>query len=351
MKILYALQATGNGHISRANTLIPIFEKYAETDVLLSGTQADVSLNQYIKYRCKGVGFVFGEKGGIDFKATFKNLETKKFLKEIENLPVENYDLVINDFEPVSAWACLRKKVPCIALSHQFALTNQQVAGPEKISTLAAFILNKYAPCKSGYGFHFTADGPNIFTPIIRDEIRKCTVLDEPHYTVYLPAYSNKKIIKVLERFPGFKFHVFTKHGNKAYREGNCWVRPINNFDFAGSLSSGQGIICGAGFETPAEAIFLNKKLLVVPMKNQFEQQFNAAALHQLGVGVLKKFNLKRKKKIAKWLSTNHRIHIDYKDQNDMIVRRVLGIDTAAKVIPALNGHTQHAQLSLVNIQ
>ena len=47
------------------------------------------------------------------------------------------------------------------------------------------------------------------------------------------------------------------------------------------------GILCGAGFETPAEALFLKKKLMVIPMKGQYEQQCNAAGLEKLGIRCL----------------------------------------------------------------
>ncbi|NDB36263.1 MAG: glycosyl transferase, partial [Flavobacteriia bacterium] len=40
MKILYAIQGTGNGHISRAIALVPEFQKLVEVDVLISGTQS-----------------------------------------------------------------------------------------------------------------------------------------------------------------------------------------------------------------------------------------------------------------------------------------------------------------------
>ena len=52
-------------------------------------------------------------------------------------------------------------------------------------------------------------------------------------------------------------------------------------------------MLCGAGFETPAEALFLNKKLLVIPMKTQFEQKCNAQALKEMGVTVVKKLSYK----------------------------------------------------------
>ncbi len=62
MKILYAVQGTGNGHLSRAKDIIPILRKRCETDILVSGTQADVSLPFEIKYRLQGFSFVFGKK-------------------------------------------------------------------------------------------------------------------------------------------------------------------------------------------------------------------------------------------------------------------------------------------------
>ncbi|NDC42475.1 MAG: glycosyl transferase, partial [Chitinophagia bacterium] len=44
MKILFAIQGTGNGHLSRARDVYPELLKYGETDVLISGIQADVTL-------------------------------------------------------------------------------------------------------------------------------------------------------------------------------------------------------------------------------------------------------------------------------------------------------------------
>ena len=122
MKILYAIQGTGNGHLSRARDIIPILQNKGDLDILISGTQADVSLEYPITYRLNGLGFVFGKKGGVDFKQTFLRADTRKFYKEIASLPVHEYDLIINDFEPVSAWAARLKRKLCIGLSHQSAV-------------------------------------------------------------------------------------------------------------------------------------------------------------------------------------------------------------------------------------
>ena len=44
MKILFAIQGTGNGHLSRAKEIIPYLIKYADVDLLVSGTQSQIEL-------------------------------------------------------------------------------------------------------------------------------------------------------------------------------------------------------------------------------------------------------------------------------------------------------------------
>lgn len=46
-----------------------------------------------------------------------------------------------------------------------------------------------------------------------------------------------------------------------------------------------QGVICNAGFELPSEAMSLGKKLLVKPLKRQFEQISNAMTINLLKLG------------------------------------------------------------------
>ena len=103
MRILYAIQGTGNGHVARSIEVVPAFQKLAETDVLISGTQSELNLPFPITYKCYGLGFVFGQKGGVDISQSIKKAKPLQFLREVNELPIEQYDLVINDFEPNSA--------------------------------------------------------------------------------------------------------------------------------------------------------------------------------------------------------------------------------------------------------
>ena len=68
MKILYAIQGTGNGHLSRATEIVPILKSMAHTDVLVSGTQADLNVPFPIDYRFKGISFIIGKNGGVDLR-------------------------------------------------------------------------------------------------------------------------------------------------------------------------------------------------------------------------------------------------------------------------------------------
>jgi len=324
MKILYAIQGTGNGHLSRAREIIPLLKQKGELDLLISGTQADVELPYTIKYRFKGLCFVFGKKGGIDVMATYRKGNLKRLYTEICSLPVEEYDLVISDFEPVSAWACRRKHKHCVGLSHQAAVIHKNAPKPSNKDLLGKAILLRYAPVSKAYGFHFAEYGEDIFTPVIRSEIRKQQSEIKSHYTVYLPAYSDKRIIRILSAIKNIEWQVFSKHSNKKYQEGNILIRPIENEAFIESLLSCTGILCGAGFETPAEALFLKKKLLVIPMKGQYEQQCNAAALALMNVPVLKSLKEKHLDKIKSWTRERQFVPVFYPDKTGEIIERVI---------------------------
>ncbi|MBP6285490.1 MAG: glycosyl transferase [Ferruginibacter sp.] len=324
MKILYAIQGTGNGHLSRARDIIPILQKKGELDILVSGIQADVELPYPVKYKFKGLSFIFGKKGGIDLVATYKKSNLKQLYKEIKSLPVENYDLVINDFEPVSAWACKMKKKDCIGLSHQAAVINKRSPRPKKKDLVGKAVLNNYAPVTASYGFHFGMYDKNIFPPVIRSQVRQAKPENKDHYSVYLPAYSDQRIIKVLGEIKDIRWQVFSKHSKKEYREKNIHIRPVNNDDFIESLIHCTGILCGAGFETPAEALYLKKKLMVIPMKGQYEQQCNAAALKDMGVPVIKSLKKKHTDKIRAWITGKQVITVNYPNSTERIISMII---------------------------
>jgi uncharacterized protein (TIGR00661 family) len=324
VKILFAIQGTGNGHLARAEYIVPILREYGDLDLFVSGAQADIKLPYPVKYKSKGLSFYFGKSGGIDFLKTFKHNSSKDVYKEIKKFPVDKYDLVINDFEPISAWACRKQEVPCIGLSHQSALLSPKAPRPRKIDPVGEWVLHNYAPTDANVSFHFERYDKDMFTPVIRSAVREARASVNEHYTVYLPAYDDKKLVPLLAKLPQVKWHIFSKHTKKAYHVGKLSVYPVNKDEFAASMTSCKGVLCGAGFETPAEALYLGKKLMVIPMKSQLEQHYNAASLKQLGVPVLKRLKKKSLEKIQAWIDSEATITVDYADDTAQAVERAI---------------------------
>ena len=291
MKILFAIQGTGNGHLSRARDIIPHLQNYGELDLMVSGTQAQVSLTQNLTYKKHGFSFVFGKNGGIDYLGTAKIIRLGELFKDIRSLPVEKYDLIINDFEPITAWACKWKKIPSVALSHQSAFLSSKTPKVKTFDLLGPAVLKNYAPSTYQVGFHFARYDDFIYTPIIRKEIRELVISNNGHYTVYLPAFDDVLLVNYLTQLPDVKWQVFSKHNKENYTKRNVEVIRIDNAIFNKSLSACAGLLTGGGFESPAEALFMGKKVFAIPMKGQYEQQCNAEALRLMGVPVMYEIN------------------------------------------------------------
>lgn len=324
MKILYAIQATGNGHISRAREIVPILQQKCELDILISGTQADVDLPHAVKYRLKGVSLIYNNKGGLSLLKTAGQLNPKQIKREIKQLPVEEYDLVINDFEPVSAWACKLKKIPCVSLSHQAAVANKRSPRPDTKDVIGELVLKYFAPCQEYFGFHFEQYDNNIFTPVIRSQIKEMPVTANNHYTVYLPGYHYTYLLKQLSHFKNVCWHIFTRNTKEELKINNCFIRPINNKTFIESMVSGKGVLCGAGFEGPSEALYLKKKLLVIPITGQYEQACNAAALRQLGVPVINHLSPKNYSVLEQWIEHDHHVTVNFPDNTERIIEMII---------------------------
>lgn len=331
MKILYAIQGTGNGHLARSSDIHQALRQYGNVEVLVSGIQGDILLPFPVKYSLYGLSFIFGKHGGINKWGTFRSMNLIRLASDIFSLPVQEYDLVISDFEPISAWACRLHKKPCFSLSHQAAVLNELAPAPKHNDPFGKWVLKNYAPATTSFGFHFQSFDSNIQTPVIRKKVRALTPSDKGHYTVYLPSYDDNTLVKELSVFESVHWQVFSKHCGEAFVFKNITVQPIENDSFIESMADSTGVLCGAGFETPAEALYLGKKLLVIPMSGQYEQQCNAAVLAAMGIPVIDVLSKRHKATIKEWLHQNTRITVHYPDNAQMIVAKLMESYWASK--------------------
>src|SRR6185437_4802629 len=122
------------------------------------------------------------------------------------------------------------------------------------------------------------------------------------HYTVYLPAYDDKTLTRLLKQANNVQWQIFSKRQKTPYQDDNVQIFPVNNEAFNNSLASCEGLLTGGGFEGPAEALFLQKKVLMIPMKGQYEQQCNALAASRLGVPVIHEVDDQFVNNINNWI-------------------------------------------------
>lgn len=324
MKILYAIQGTGNGHISRAKEIIPLLQQYGELDLLISGTQADIELPQDLNYQFHGFSYIFGKKGGIDYWKTYKQMNIRRLWKDIKAIPVEKYDLIINDFEPLTAWACKLKGRKSISLSHQASFVSSKTPRPKKKGVYGEWILKHYAPTTDYVGFHFKPYDDFIHSPVIRKDIRELSPQNHGYYTVYLPAVDDKILVKYLHKLPNVRWEVFSKHQKIPYKYGNVQVKPITNDAYNESLANCEGLLTGGGFEGPAEALYLGKKVLMIPMKHQFEQECNAEAARQMGVPVIYDIKKNFVSHLETWIKEDFYIKVNFPDETETIIKKLV---------------------------
>jgi uncharacterized protein (TIGR00661 family) len=312
LKIFYAIQATGNGHISRAMELLPYLEKYGVVDIFLSGANSSLTLDAPVKYRSNGLSLFYNCSGGLDYWKIMKGYEPFKLKKEIQDLPVERYDLVLNDFDHVTSASCARKKIPSVQFGHQASFQSRKTPRPGTRNSIGEWVLKNYAKTTHHIGLHFEKYDEVIFQPVIKKEILNGEPTDKNYVTVYLPSFCEPQLERMFHPFKEIDFEIFSWQTSQRKKSRNIQFIPVDRSLFSQSLLHCSGIVTGGGFETPAEAIHLGKKMISVPIRAQYEQVCNAAALEQLGIACLQKIDSNFSSAFYKWMEQKKPVRIDY---------------------------------------
>ncbi len=304
MKIFYAIQATGNGHIARAIELMPYLQQYGDVDVFLSGSNNNLQFNLPVKYRSKGVSLFYGNRGSLDYKKIYREFSIFRMWKEAKALPVEEYDIVFNDFESITSLACRLKGVPSVGFGHQASFYSSKTPLSAKRDRLGETILRNYARATKYVGLHFESYDDFIFNPVIKQDILDANPTDEGHITVYLSHYADEVVAAQLKKIKGVRFEIFSKKAKAISVDSNVTFIPISNNAFNESMIHCNGMITGAGFETPAEALYMGKKLLCLPIKGQYEQLCNAEALKRFNVPIIPAIDDNFNSAVEQWLNS-----------------------------------------------
>ncbi|HQQ63121.1 MAG TPA: glycosyltransferase family protein [Pseudomonadales bacterium] len=286
MRIFYGVQGTGNGHLSRARAMARHFSgRNADVSYLFSGRARDdfFSMDVFGDFQLKQ-GLTFSVNNGkVSYPRTLLKNNLARFLRDILTLDLAAYDVVISDFEPVTAWAARIQGKQLVSIGHQLAFLHDiPVAGGDP---LARWVLRNFAPGHINIGLHWHHFQQPVLPPIIHLDPDTPPVIDNK-VLVYLPFENQNQLVAVLKRFPAWDFYIYAA-GHRQEDAGNIHLRSYSLDGFQYDLKSAGGVICNAGFELPSECLQLGKKLLVKPLLGQMEQESNGRALTQLGLATV----------------------------------------------------------------
>ncbi|GAB1259229.1 glycosyltransferase family protein [Aurantivibrio plasticivorans] len=309
MKVLYGVQGTGNGHITRARGMVKHLAEFGlDTDFIFTGRPLD-KFNDMEPFgqwqRREGMTFEV-KQGKVKTFDTALNLKPRQFWHDINELDLSPYDLILTDFEPVTAWAAKRQKKPCFGLGHQYAF---DYAIPKTgDNPFTRMVMRQFAPTTYNIGMHWYHFGQPILPPIV-DVADDVITIDEKVIVVYLPFESVDDVLNLLRPLSDYQF-LFYGHFTEQTIENHITMNPISREGFQKDLLRCNGVISNAGFELASEAIALGKKILAKPLHGQMEQLSNALALEQLGLGQpIKQLDVEATRR---WLSEFEAKQVEY---------------------------------------
>jgi uncharacterized protein (TIGR00661 family) len=320
VKIFYGVQATGNGHITRARALAPKLAKAGiEVTYLFSGRRREklFEMEAFGDYQWRA-GLTFETRSGnVRYFRTALRNNLPAFLRDVAALDLQEYDAVISDFEPITAWAARLRGIRTIGIGHQYAFGYDiPKAG---VNFMGVQVLKHFAPVAVGLGVHWHHFGHPILPPIIETDLEPPEIQPEK-IVVYLPFEDVNQVVRLLKPFWHHQFHVYspTLLDRKHAPPDHIHIKPLSRKGFQRDFADSAGVICNSGFELTSEALHLGKKLLVKPLHGQMEQLSNAEAMEVLRLGqVMPDLDGLT---VKSWLDRDRHIRVRYPDVAEAVV-------------------------------
>lgn len=297
-RVLYGVSGEGAGHSSRAREMVP--------HLLSQGH--DVRLVSYDRgYRVLAPLFGCLSITGLHIvsvnnrvrrgRTLFANLRRAgALLRSIRRVRDEirhfRPDVVITDFEPVTAWLARLSGIPLISLDNQHRMRYMHFDTPPGMlmeRRLTRWVIRCMVPSPDAalattYFYGPVNNGRTfLFPPILRQAITRYRPQEGRKHLVYITNHYGG-LIRTLRDMTDQQFVIYGCERESI--EGNLHFRCFSDAGFLQDLAMARSVMGTAGFTLISEALYLGKPYLAFPMRGQFEQQLNALFLEQQGFGM-----------------------------------------------------------------
>jgi len=294
--ILYGVNGEGAGHSTRSREIILHLQRQGHSVLVASFDRGLQNLKDVCEVvEIHGLRFTYINNQVRYNRTLARNLfharKVSRGIKDLVRLIGERgVELVVTDFEPLTCRAGQRCKLPVISIDNQHILTHFTVATPPHYgtdATAAKMLTRLMTPYASHYLVTSFFDAPSrrknseLVPPILRQQFQDAVPSADGPILVYVTSPA-PALIKLLASVRAeFIAYGFGREG----RDGNILYKKPGFESFFDDLLRAQAIIANAGFSLVTEALHLGKPYLAVPVRNQFEQIFNAFWLGRTGYG------------------------------------------------------------------
>lgn len=315
MKFLFIVQGEGRGHMTQAISFAQLLETNGHQLVAVivgkskrreipaffeREIKAPIRLVESPNFECDG-----SEKTIRLGKTISKNClrlgKFRKSLQSINHLVTETQpDVILNFYDLLGGLYnfIYRPKAQFWVIGHQYMIWHPDFRfAPNRPSEKILFQLNTKltglgADEVLGLSFLRQEKHPSsvrVVPPLLRKEVKTLAVSEGDFYLAYMvnPGYG-KEIIDYAKSHPNTKIKAYWDKKDAADSEAplpNLTFYRVNDKSFLEDMAACRGLICTAGFESVCEALYLGKRILVIPVAGQYEQACNALEVLHSNIG------------------------------------------------------------------
>lgn len=314
-KILWGVCGIGHGHTFRQLPLIEHFAANSDLVIFAYNESYDFYKKRFaghphVTVEPVAVPFYVGGKDGLDFEATARMPENRKDYAAINGAAMAQAqkrlgrpDLVVSDYEPVSAQYAYAYNAPLVTIDQQSkylcgdfpAHLNGQTFADE---TARLRLFFPKADRRLACSFFQVARKPDaaeqveICPPVLGDTITNLRRNpDESGRSILIYLSSQRPFGQAFEEIeaacaalPDARFHLFGKN-IPAPVPPNMHVYEHGDPRFHDILATCNGIVSTAGHTLLSEAMALGIPVYAIPLP-LYEQEMNAHVIHENGFGL-----------------------------------------------------------------
>jgi uncharacterized protein (TIGR00661 family) len=306
MRVLYGIVGEGMGHATRSKVVIEhLVSGGHQVKIVVSG-RAYAFLKRHFSdvVEIRGLTIQYANGAMDRDMSLLKNVllspamlfqNAAAYIDDVRHFAPH---LVLSDFDSYAYFFAKRFGLPIISLDNQQIIHKCRhdrsiTKGVEAdYRATRAFVKAKLPGCDHYVITSFFsprvrpkfADVVTLVPPILRREVLDAEPSRGRHVLVYQTSTSDDALLATLNRVREERFIVYGL-GRDAV-EGNCTIKSFSETGFVEDLASARAVVTNGGLSLIHEAIHLQKPILSVPVRHQFEQEMNARYLEEYGYGL-----------------------------------------------------------------